>query len=216
MKLLIIDTSKQTAFVIAKCDENSYVKVIPETKRHSEELLNTIEELLSELNLTLNSFDALCGVTGPGSFTGIRIGLATIKAFLCANNNIKCLASNYFECVAKSIKNGTAVIKNTGTSCYLAQIKNGQVSNQKIVNYADFNGASSGDVYALQEEHLEDALSYINLKIIDNYANILINHFVSQYKGKKFISINDLSPYYMQASQAERELEERTNDKKTN
>lgn len=52
---------------------------------HSTDLLSNIERVLREGNSTLFDVDLFAVTVGPGSFTGLRIGLATVKAFaVCA------------------------------------------------------------------------------------------------------------------------------------
>lgn len=212
MKLLIVDTTKLTAFIVAVCDDLNYVKIIPETQKHSEELLNGIDTLLGSAQVELKNFDAVAAVTGPGSFTGIRIGMSTVKAFVCANNH-KLLSATFFEVIASEIKNGTVILKNTSTTCYLAVIKNGKIIKEDIVEYVSLKDVCVGPVYALSQEHFENQLSYININSIDNYPEILANYFIDKFNKKKFVDINNFSPYYMQLSQAERELKEKQNDK---
>jgi tRNA threonylcarbamoyladenosine biosynthesis protein TsaB len=48
---------------------------------HSTNLIENIDELLRAANLRLNDVDLFAAAVGPGSFTGLRIGLATIKGF---------------------------------------------------------------------------------------------------------------------------------------
>ena len=48
---------------------------------HAKLLLPTIDQLLRETGLTLNQLDGLVGSIGPGSFTGLRVGLATLLGF---------------------------------------------------------------------------------------------------------------------------------------
>ncbi|MEA2203499.1 MAG: tRNA threonylcarbamoyladenosine biosynthesis protein TsaB [Blastocatellia bacterium] len=48
---------------------------------HSAHLLNTIEQTLTNANCALDEVDVFAAASGPGSFTGVRIGLATLKAF---------------------------------------------------------------------------------------------------------------------------------------
>ncbi len=50
-------------------------------RSHSEQLLPTVDSLLKKNNISLSDIDFFAVTVGPGSFTGIRIGLATIKAF---------------------------------------------------------------------------------------------------------------------------------------
>lgn len=214
MKLLIIDTTKLTAFIVAVIDDTNYIKIIPETKKHSEELLNGVDTLLTSAETKLKDFDAVACVTGPGSFTGIRIGMSTVKAFVCANNN-KLLSATFFEVMASKIENGTIILKNTSTTCYLAVIKNGKIIKQDVVEYVNLKESCEGVVYALSQEHLETQLSYINLTTIDNYPQILAEFFADKFNKKAFVDINNFSPYYMQLSQAERENKEKQNDKET-
>lgn len=54
---------------------------------HSERLLPAIHLILGQSNLTIKDVDAFAVAVGPGSFTGIRIGLSTIKSFALASEN---------------------------------------------------------------------------------------------------------------------------------
>ncbi len=48
---------------------------------HSENLVPMIKEMLDNLNLRIEDIDLFGVATGPGSFTGLRIGIATVKSF---------------------------------------------------------------------------------------------------------------------------------------
>src|SRR6056297_986484 len=50
-------------------------------RRHSERLLPIIKNLLSETGLGMQDIDGVAVTDGPGSFTGLRIGLSTVQAF---------------------------------------------------------------------------------------------------------------------------------------
>ncbi|MBQ9791242.1 MAG: tRNA (adenosine(37)-N6)-threonylcarbamoyltransferase complex dimerization subunit type 1 TsaB, partial [Clostridia bacterium] len=114
MKILCIDTSKKEALVALVTDEENYIIKMPETMKHSESLINYIEKALTDKNLTIKDMDALSCIVGPGSFTGIRVGMSVIKAMAFAlDKNI--IASNMFEVVAKTIKNGYFILNSTMT-----------------------------------------------------------------------------------------------------
>lgn len=53
----------------------------PTTKSHSELLLPTLQQLLDAAGIGLHQVDRFALTVGPGSFTGLRIGIATLKAF---------------------------------------------------------------------------------------------------------------------------------------
>ena len=81
MNILGIDTSTKKANVCIKKGEEIINKSIDNEITHSEKLLPLIDECLKEANLKLSDINCLACSIGPGSFTGIRIGIATIKAF---------------------------------------------------------------------------------------------------------------------------------------
>jgi tRNA threonylcarbamoyladenosine biosynthesis protein TsaB len=81
MKLLAIETSTMLGGV-AIADEQK--GLIAETRlnvktTHSERLMTAVDNTLLQSELSLNRIDAFAVATGPGSFTGLRIGLSTVK-----------------------------------------------------------------------------------------------------------------------------------------
>lgn len=92
MKILAVDTSsKNCSVAIVEVDENKNFNVIVEKnsddeKTHSQKLMPLVDSALKENNLSLNDINLLACCLGPGSFTGIRIGIATVKAFADAKN----------------------------------------------------------------------------------------------------------------------------------
>ena len=81
MNILAIDTTTRNACVCLKYKDEVIEKNIENNITHSEKLLPLIDDVLTEKNITLDDIDMFFAINGPGSFTGIRIGLATIKAF---------------------------------------------------------------------------------------------------------------------------------------
>ena len=82
MKILSIDTSSDVCSCALLEDEKVIKEInIKDGFTHSVNLMPQIDTLLSFCNLTINDIDLFACDKGPGSFTGIRIGIATIKAF---------------------------------------------------------------------------------------------------------------------------------------
>lgn len=48
---------------------------------HSEKLMTAVESALRQAGIGIDDIDVFCAATGPGSFTGLRIGLSTVKGF---------------------------------------------------------------------------------------------------------------------------------------
>lgn len=83
-KYLAIDTSGDYLTVIAK-NGDAVVTFEPDcAMQHSVRLMDAVEETFSKAHLTPAACDFFCAVTGPGSFTGIRIGISTVKGFAAA------------------------------------------------------------------------------------------------------------------------------------
>lgn len=82
MKILAIDTSSKNASVAITEDEKELIELNnSEEKTHSQKLMPMIDEVLKKLDLSLDDIDLISCSLGPGSFTGVRIGIATAKAF---------------------------------------------------------------------------------------------------------------------------------------
>ena len=82
MKILSFDTS--TKYLSIACLENDVIKCELHEEmgiRHSELLLTKFQEVLDHIDWTINDIDMVCVGIGPGSFTGLRIAVATCKGF---------------------------------------------------------------------------------------------------------------------------------------
>ena len=103
MNILVIDTSSNLCSVAIKYNEERIYKTLDEGRTHSETLLPLINEVLEDNNISLDSINLLGVVTGPGSFTGIRIGISTIKAIALAKD-IPVITITSTEVLARNIE----------------------------------------------------------------------------------------------------------------
>src|SRR5450631_2439680 len=91
MKILIIDTCGSTGS-IALADGSAIVGSVSLPGRTaSERLVATIKDLAASTGVGLQSLDAVVAVHGPGSFTGVRVGLSAAKG-LCEALNLPLVA----------------------------------------------------------------------------------------------------------------------------
>ena len=87
MKVLAVDSSGLVASVaVVQDDELLAEYTLNYKKTHSQTLLPMLEELKKMIDLDLNSIDVIAVAAGPGSFTGLRIGSATVKGLGLALN----------------------------------------------------------------------------------------------------------------------------------
>lgn len=100
MKILSIDTSSKICSVSVLEDTDLIIeKHIENELTHSQKLMPLVDEVLKIVKLTLEDFDLFSCSVGPGSFTGVRIGVSTIKAF-CDVTNIKTASVSSLENLA--------------------------------------------------------------------------------------------------------------------
>jgi tRNA threonylcarbamoyladenosine biosynthesis protein TsaB len=82
MHLLAIDTATNCGGVaLSRNSEVIGVVMVKLPLRYSERILYYVDFLLAQHELALKDIDCFAVATGPGSFTGLRIGLSTVKAF---------------------------------------------------------------------------------------------------------------------------------------
>ena len=80
MKVLALDTASATGSVALLDGERLIAETLLNLRAtHSERLLGQIRQVLAAAGLALTDLDLIAAVSGPGSFTGLRVGLATAK-----------------------------------------------------------------------------------------------------------------------------------------
>ena len=205
MNILIVDSSKKRASVQVVTKEKSMAYTLDETEKHSENLLYRIDQVLDTLDLELADIDVYATIVGPGSFTGIRVGLSTIKAFNLVNNK-RLVSLNAFEPFLRVVKNGVILLNSTRTSFYYALVKGGKIYNMDLVTVdALFDLIGDKKVYMLDFEQYKEFENY-NVEYIDNYSELLRDAVMFKVNSGDFVSDEKLEPLYLQLSQAEVQL----------
>ena len=104
MKMLAIDTSSKRCSVCILENNNVLINLYnDDEKTHSVKLMPMIDKAFYRTGLTLNDISYLSCCVGPGSFTGVRIGIATIKAFADVKN-IPVIGVSSLETLAYNVK----------------------------------------------------------------------------------------------------------------
>ena len=103
MKILAFDSTARAASV-AVCDGERLLGLynIDNGLTQSELLLPMAENLLHSLKLNFSDIELICAATGPGSFTGVRIGTALVKG-IAFGRNIPCVSVSTLEELAENI-----------------------------------------------------------------------------------------------------------------
>lgn len=215
---LIIDTSSEELLVLLNTKEKIY-KNDKTNAKHLEHLLPQIDNVLNSAQIDLDKIKTFCVVVGPGSFTGVRIGVCTVKAFM-QNSNAKILPIDMLEflCfIARKQqlinKDFCIVIKSTSTKFYaLLGNKNGEVIKKQMITKEELLNLKENQIFCYK-----NCLNSINE--ISNFQNLelsnedYINYVEVLKKEKKYVNEADLRPIYMALSQAEEELAKKEREK---
>ena len=235
MNILAIDTSSKICSVaILKDNEVITEKHNENTKTHSEKLMPMIDQVLKECNLNLKDFDLFaCGI-GPGSFTGVRIGVSTIKAF-CDVLNIPVVAVNSLESLAYNTFN-TNIYDKTKIICSIIDAKNDNVycgiysrsNSNELIQLGDLHAKNINEIINVLKDYSSSSILFVGDGAITHKYTILKNFSKTTFVEKNLNNIssisvgrlglikynkglygdsNVLSPLYLKKSQAERAFE---------
>lgn len=157
MKILAVDTSSKIC-AVAILEDNKVIDEIKldNGKTHSENLMPIIKEILDKNNLTLKDMNLIAVSVGPGSFTGIRIGIATIKP-MAEVYNLPVASVTSLETLARNIENK----EKDFTIISLIDARNNQV-------YAGFFDTE----YNLKEDEIAEDIDEV-LKKAGKYSKII-------------------------------------------
>lgn len=151
---LAIDTSSKHLTVYARRGDSEVLRHLDDcAMRHSEVLMDEIDRALSEAELTPAGCDYFAVVTGPGSFTGIRIGIATAKGFALATGK-PLHGVTAFELIAYNVDESSfcAVIDAGRGFYYACDFISGQRGEPR---YTDSEGLGSLPLYGFEELSLD-------------------------------------------------------------
>ena len=121
MRILAVDTSGPAVGVALLADDRLLFECTLTHKRtHSVWLMPAVEQALSQTERSVEDVDLFAAVVGPGSFTGVRIGVTTVKSLAQATGK-RCVGVNALEALAVGAGEFSGVI------CPLLDARAGQV-----------------------------------------------------------------------------------------
>jgi tRNA threonylcarbamoyladenosine biosynthesis protein TsaB len=239
MKILAIDSTAKAASIAVCQDERLLgLYTVDNGLTQSELLLPMAENMLKSLKLSFNDIELIAVATGPGSFTGVRIGAAMAKG-IAFDRDIPCVSVSTLEELAENLaplegilipamdarRNQvyTATFRSDGKElCRLCEdravsindlaLELGEYKNEKIY--------ISGDGYDV----LKKGLDALGIKTAETPPLLICENAYSaarvalrKYKNGDFTSDTQLAPTYLRLPQAERERleKEKQNNGKT-
>lgn len=231
MKILSFDSTAKIASVAVSEDEKILgIYNIDNGLTQSELLLPMTENLLKSLKISFDEIGLIAVTVGPGSFTGVRIGVAVAKG-IAFGRGIPCVAVSTLEALAENLRG----LRGIFAPCMDA--RRGQVYNalfssdgdslerltedraisieelaSELKNYGGSDIYISGDGYAVAKSGLlAGGIITMNtpaLLIPENAASS-ITVAIRKYKNGEYTADVDILPTYLRLPQAERERLER-------
>ena len=231
MKILALDTSAKTA-AAAVVEENQILcrASVNVNLTHSQTLLPLCDSMLTAAGMTLRDMDLFAVSMGPGSFTGLRIGIGAVKG-MAQGLSKPCVGVSTLEALACNYRGLTGVVCAVmDARCQQVYTATFQVDGgypQRLTpdealaidelgeKLAALNGPVTfvGDGAALCYEALKDRLSAVlappQLRLQDA-ASVAFAAQNFLQNGGQAQSASELMPQYLRLPQAERELMAKT------
>ena len=233
MKILAIDSTAIVASV-AICDDEKLVALytVNNGNTHSETLLPMVESVLKQSKLTVDDIGLFAVSNGPGSFTGVRIGCATVKG-LAFGREVPCMGISTLEALAYNLKGSDGIL------CPVMNARRNQVYNalfrfegDRLVRLCPDRAISvkelseelaSNDEYSNEKVYLsgdgiditapvlpKEKLGFSHPVMAHQNAYSVAMCALEAYRaGVGIVSDSVLAPTYLRPSQAERERMER-------
>lgn len=230
MKILAADCSATSASCCVydgdKIIASSFINV---KLTHSQTLLPMIEDMLENSCLKLSEIDCFAISKGPGSFTGVRIGISAIKG-LAAVKDKDCIGVSTLEAIAYNYPCDSGIV------CAVMDARCNQVYNAlfrigkgEIIRLCDDRALFCEDLYnELCEKYPNEKITVAgdgtavfmpfvkseNIQAADithryqNGVGVALAAY-KKYENNEVIKPDELLPFYLRLPQAERELKQR-------
>ncbi|MFA5602667.1 MAG: tRNA (adenosine(37)-N6)-threonylcarbamoyltransferase complex dimerization subunit type 1 TsaB [Bacilli bacterium] len=212
MKVLFLNTSNNNLVIgIVNSDKLIYEEHIEDIKEHSKYVLLSIEKGLEVCDLVPFDIDRIIVIDGPGSFTGLRIGITITKTYgfalkkkVLGVSSLKAIAlsSNNFNYVASIVDaKGGYIFGAIYDKDYNIIMEEKCLTFEELEN--EISKLYGNVVISYNEEFLgEKILKKYNHKKVK--LNIL--KIVNYYKNDNSVNFHKLNPKYLKKSQAEENL----------
>ncbi len=222
MIILALDSTAKAAAAALLCDEKLIAKDMHDDgNTHSSTLLPMVEKLLLKNSLTVNDIDLFAATAGPGSFTGVRIGAATVKG-LAFGKGKPCVAASALHALAYNMRDTDCIV------CALMDARRGQfytatfeVKDGKVTRITPDEAKHGEDIAASLAKYervylVGDGAAIAKPFFADNAILASEDRLLADgesvgllayklYKEGKTVSDSEFAPTYLRLPQAERE-----------
>ena len=159
----------------------------------TERLVPMIQELCAASNVALGDLDALAVTLGPGSFTGVRVGLATAQGMAFALS-VPLYGYSTLEVISK--------VSDERPLTVAIDTKRGEVFTQNFDNAENYNDPKIVTKQAFSEDTFTSLISNVEdfkgqKLTAKDILDVLLDSALRDFKSGEIVSINDLEPIYL-------------------
>lgn len=236
MNILSFDTSTKAASIALLKDDTLVGEIFINDKRtHSQKLIPMVESLFKLADITMDDIELLAVCIGPGSFTGLRIAIATVKAMAHAKN-LKIVAVNSLESLVFNVSNSgkkiVPVLDAQGKKLYTATYSfiDGEIKEVSAIEVKEISELvedikKSGEEVVMLGEGLDKCKDEFCMDLVEvaspdkNVSKASSIACIAKRKYEKGVDIHscyDIVPMYIRKSQAEMQYEEKQKRLKEN
>ncbi len=199
MNYIALDTSGKNLTIVTAVDGKIDIYFDPDCGvQHSVKVMPAIEESIIKNRVNPADIDFLACVVGAGSFTGIRIGVSTIKA-LCFAYKKPCLSITSFDTIAYNKDSGKylAVIDAKHNSFYVCGYTDGEVTYQPaFIDRATLDGLADEYKFLSGEQ-----IKGLDTEVVSVAEGL--KKAVEKKSSEVSSDLESLNPLYIRKSQAE-------------
>ena len=228
MKILALDSSAAVCTAALCENEKLICEITVNTgNTHSQTLLPVIEQILRLTDIKVDDIDLFACSVGPGSFTGVRIGVATVKG-LAFDKDKSCVGVSTLDALAQNIAMFDGILcpvmdaRRDHVYNALYECSGGVITRlcpDRLISVGELDAELSslgkkiylsGDGYGICEaEFVKTKIEYVpeRLRLENGYSTAMCA--LKKYKNGEYTSDFELSPVYLRPSQAERERNEK-------
>lgn len=227
MLIFGIDTCSMSSSASVVSEEKMIAQFsVNHKKTHSERIMPQIEAMLEAADILIDDIDAFAASVGPGSFTGVRIGVATAKALAQAKNK-PCIAVSALEALASGVSTFNGIIspildarRNQVYNSLFSSDGSGinRLCNDRALPLEELlldlkktgkNIIFTGDGVPVFKNIINEALGkkafFAPASLVFNQAASVAFIGLKKFKKGETVSYGELVPEYIRLSQAEQE-----------
>lgn len=211
---LFIDTCNYRLIVAVIDEENNKILTIHNEKISgdlSSYIFQVIDDLISAANITPDDIKKVYSVVGPGSFTGIRIGVTISKTFAWAKK-IKCIPISSLEVLASTSVSTDLVVPmiDARRACVYGAIYDRDLNPVLEDSYISLESLSNNLPKDKSYTFVSDEdLNYF-ADVVESNVDVL--KIINKYKNDEGVNPHILNPCYLKMTEAEANLLSKKND----